>query len=62
MSFRRADHGGRDGADLGAWLRRILAGQGLDAICDGEIVLMTLPRMLGYVFNPVSFWFCRARL
>ena len=22
---------------------------------------MTLPRMLGYVFNPVSFWFCRDR-
>jgi DUF1365 family protein len=28
-------------------------------ICDGDVVLMTLPRMLGYVFNPVSFWFCR---
>ncbi|WP_415061411.1 DUF1365 domain-containing protein [Bdellovibrio sp.] len=24
-----------------------------------EIVLQTLPRMFGYVFNPVSFWFCR---
>ena len=24
-------------------------------ICDGDVVLMTLPRMLGYVFNPVSF-------
>ncbi|MBL0338186.1 MAG: DUF1365 domain-containing protein [Rhodospirillaceae bacterium] len=23
-----------------------------------QIVLMTLPRLLGYVFNPVSFWFC----
>ena len=22
---------------------------------------MTMPRMLGYVFNPVSFWFCRDR-
>lgn len=23
-----------------------------------EIVLQTMPRMLGYAFNPVSFWFC----
>ena len=25
---------------------------------DGEIVLHAFPRMLGYVFNPVSFWVC----
>ena len=24
----------------------------------GEIFLHTFPRVLGYVFNPVSFWFC----
>jgi uncharacterized protein len=23
-----------------------------------EIILQTMPRMFGYVFNPVSFWFC----
>ena len=39
----------------------VLAEHGLAEICDGEVVLMTLPRMLGYVFNPVSFWFCRDR-
>ncbi|MBS0547100.1 MAG: DUF1365 domain-containing protein [Proteobacteria bacterium] len=61
VSFRRADHGARDGGDLRAWLRRILDAQDMGAVCDGEIVLMTLPRMLGYVFNPVSFWFCRDR-
>jgi len=61
VSFRRADHGGRDGSDLKAWLRNILYGHGLGEICDGDIVLMTMPRMLGYVFNPVSFWFCRDR-
>jgi DUF1365 family protein len=42
-------------------LRNILYGHGLGEICDGDIVLMTMPRMLGYVFNPVSFWFCRDR-
>jgi DUF1365 family protein len=61
VSFRRADHGGRDGRDLAAWLRGILDQHGLGKICDGEVVLMTMPRMLGYVFNPVSFWFCRDR-
>lgn len=24
---------------------------------DGDIVLQTFPRMLGFVFNPVNFWF-----
>jgi DUF1365 family protein len=28
---------------------------------DGEIVLQTFPRVFGYVFNPVSFWFCHDR-
>jgi DUF1365 family protein len=61
VSFRRADHGARDGADLKAWLKDILRGHGLGEVCDGEVVLMTMPRTLGYVFNPVSFWFCRDR-
>jgi DUF1365 family protein len=61
VSFRRADHGARDGSDLKAWLKTILADRGLDAACDGAVTLMTLPRLLGYVFNPVSFWFCRDR-
>lgn len=61
VSFRRADHGARDGSDLAAWLRGVLAGHGLANACSGEPVLMTMPRMLGYVFNPVSFWFCRDR-
>lgn len=61
VSFRRADHGARDGGDLLAWLRSILAEHGLAEACDGAPLLMTLPRLLGYVFNPVSFWFCRDR-
>jgi uncharacterized protein len=61
VSFRRADHGGHDGLDLKAWLKNILYRHGIGEICDGDVVLMTMPRMLGYVFNPVSFWFCRDR-
>lgn len=61
VAFHRADHGPRDGSDLGAWLRQVLDSHDLGAICDGEVTLMTMPRLLGYVFNPVSFWFCRDR-
>jgi len=28
---------------------------------DGEVVLQTFPRVLGYVFNPISFWLCHDR-
>ena len=61
VSFRRADHGARDGSDLRLWLRGILKQHDLAELCDGEVMLMTMPRMLGYVFNPVSFWFCHDR-
>jgi len=61
VSFRRADHGPRDGSDLKEWLHKILDRHGLTRACDGDVMLMTMPRMLGYVFNPVSFWFCRDR-
>ena len=58
LSFRQADHGPRDGSPLLPWIEALLAGQGLKA--EGEIVLQTFPRLFGYVFNPVSFWYCHA--
>ena len=56
VSFHDRDHGPRDGTPLAAWIRDILARENIAA--DGEIVLYAFPRMLGYVFNPVSFWVC----
>jgi len=61
FSLNRKDHGPRDGSDLAAWLQALLAGHGLAGVCDGAVVLQTMPRMFGYVFNPVSFWFCHDR-
>jgi len=58
FSLRRRDHGARDGAPLEPWLRGILDTAALGEYCNGPIVLQTFPRMFGYVFNPVSFWFC----
>lgn len=39
-------------------LTRWLASQGQRLPPDAKIQLITLPRVLGYVFNPVSFYFC----
>ena len=61
ISFRRRDHGARDGSPLLPWIRALLDERGLAAACDGEVVLQTMPRILGFVFNPVSFWFCHDR-
>ncbi|NMG75960.1 DUF1365 family protein [Aromatoleum diolicum] len=61
FSFRTADHGPRDGSALLRWLRELLARHGLAHVADGEVVLQTMPRVFGFVFNPVSFWFCHDR-
>ncbi len=58
FAFFSRDHGARDGSPLLPWLRGILEAHGVSPVCDGEVVLQTMPRMFGYVFNPVSFWFC----
>lgn len=56
LSFHFVDHGARDGSHLLPWITARLAEAGV--VADGEIVLQCFPRVLGYVFNPVSFWFC----
>lgn len=40
--------------EITAWL----AGQGVTLPTGARITLVTLPRVLGYIFNPVSFYFC----
>jgi DUF1365 family protein len=37
-----------------------LAGHGID-LTGGRVLLVTLPRVMGYLFNPVSFYFCYDR-
>jgi len=60
LSFHRRDYGARDGSDLEAWIRKLLDAEGIRS-ADGEIWLQAFPRVLGYVFNPVSFWLCHDR-
>jgi hypothetical protein len=59
VSFHDRDHGPADGSPLLPWIRALLTAERVEA--DGEIVLHAFPRMLGYVFNPVSFWVCHDR-
>jgi hypothetical protein len=52
------DHGGPPGQGRGAaWLREVLAAHGI-ALPDLRITLLAQPRVMGHVFNPVSFWLC----
>lgn len=51
------DHGGPRGAGAGAaWVRAVLEARGLHALRGARVQLLAQPRILGRVFNPVSFW------
>jgi len=54
FSFRDRDHG--DGTDLHAWLDGELTQAGI--VADGAKRVLCYPRIFGYVFNPLSVWFC----
>ena len=55
LSLRDLDHGGPPKEGRGAaWARDVLSQYQVRA--DGELLLLAQPRMLGHVFNPVSFW------
>ena len=57
MSLHDSDHGGPPKQGRGAvWVRDVLTRHGLDV--PGRIDLLAQPRVLGHVFNPVSFWLC----
>lgn len=57
-SLHDTDHGGAPGEGQGArWVRAVLEQH---QIRDIETVeLLAQPRVMGHVFNPVSFWLCR---
>ena len=57
LSFHDRDHGDGSGAALRPRLEALLAGAGVD-IGGGPIRLLTMPRVLGYVFNPISLFYC----
>ncbi|NTU70480.1 MAG: DUF1365 domain-containing protein [Coriobacteriia bacterium] len=59
VRFRDADHGPRDGSPLRPWIDALLAGRGID-LTGGSVRILAFPRVLGFGFYPVSFWYCFA--
>ena len=60
LSFRDEDHFDPPASDVRATILDHLRGEGVDP--DGwQVTLVTNLRVLGYVFNPASFFLCRDR-
>lgn len=56
FAFHRRDHGARDGSSLRSWAQDAFARAGV-RLDGGAVKLYCFPRVLGYVFNPLSVWF-----
>ena len=57
FSFYDRDHGARDGSTLRPWVEKHLAAAGLSHAA-AHIRLLCMPRVLGYVFDPISIYYC----
>lgn len=55
--IRDRDLGARDGTAPGAWVRSHLQAAGL-AAAGHTIRMLCYPRVLGYVFNPLTVYYC----
>ena len=56
ISFYEKDHGNRDGSSLAEWVKKNLKTIGVNNE-NIKIKLLCYPRILGYVFNPLSIFF-----
>jgi DUF1365 family protein len=56
-SFHESDHIEREDKSLRQFVDRLLAGSGLNER-PARVLLLAYPRILGYVFNPISVYFC----
>jgi len=57
LSFYDADHGPRDGTSLINWAKNTLSKAKIN-IGSGSIKLLCYPRFFGYIFNPLSIFYC----
>jgi uncharacterized protein len=54
------DHGPRDGSGLRPWIDEQLLESGIELGDGGTVMLLAFPRVHGWKFYPVSFWYCFA--
>jgi DUF1365 family protein len=57
IAIHDRDHGPKDGAALRPWLSQLLAGHGIK-LGRGRVLLFCIPRVFGFVFNPLSLFYC----
>jgi DUF1365 family protein len=57
VSFYDTDHGNTSDESLRAQVDRHLAVAGIE-LNGGRVLLLCMPRIFGYVFNPLSIYFC----
>lgn len=57
VALHDRDHGARDGSALRPWMECLLERVGI-SLDGGRVCLLTFPRVLGFRFCPVSFWYC----
>ena len=57
FGFYNADHGDGSDVPLRAQAEKHLAAAGID-LAGGKIHLLCMPRMFGFVFNPISVYYC----
>ncbi|MEM8811668.1 MAG: DUF1365 domain-containing protein [Pseudomonadota bacterium] len=57
ISFLEADHGAGVSGGLRAWVDARLSDAGFD-LPGGRVFLLCYPRIFGYVFNPISIYYC----
>lgn len=57
LSFHDGDHGDGSDTPLRRQIEALTARAGVE-LGGGRIALLCMPRMLGYVFNPISVYFC----
>jgi uncharacterized protein len=57
FSFYERDHGPRDGSSLRAHVEQLLRARDVE-LDGGRILLLCYPRLFGYVFNPLSVYYC----
>jgi hypothetical protein len=57
LAIHDRDHGAGDGVEIASHIRGVLASHGL-AHAGRRIRMLCYPRVLGYVFNPLTVYFC----
>ena len=57
LSFYNIDHGNRDGRSLIKWVNKTLKKSKINFNAE-KIKLLCYPRFFGYVFNPLSIFYC----